>query len=195
MAIVRPFRAIRPVPQKTKAVASVPYDVVDTSEARLLAENNPYSFLHIVRPEIDLPEGTNLYDEAVYKKGARNFTRLIDEKILIQEEEPCVYMYRLIMDGHEQVGIAACCSIEEYDNNTILKHEYTRKEKEDDRVRHMLSVSAHHGPVLMTYRGNSIINTIVAEEIREEPLYEFTSPDGIRHTLWRTRQTQKKSRR
>ncbi len=100
-------------------------------------------------------------------------------------------MYRLIMDGHEQVGIAACCSVEEYDNNTILKHEYTRKEKEDDRVRHMLSVSAHHGPVLMTYRGNSIINTIVAEEIREEPLYEFTSPDGIRHTLWRTRQTQK----
>ncbi len=194
MATLRPFRAIRPVPEKANAVASVPYDVVDTSEARLLAENNPYSFLHIVRPEIDMPEGTDLYDEAVYKKGARNFTRLIDEKILIEEEEPCVYIYRLIMDGHEQVGIAACCSVEEYDNNTILKHEHTRKEKEDDRVRHMMSVSAHHGPVLMTYRGNSIINTIAAEETREEPMYDFTSPDGIRHTLWRARQTQKISR-
>ena len=190
MATVKPFRAIRPVPEKAKVVASVPYDVVDTAEARMVAENNPYSFLHVVRPEIDLPEGTDLYDEAVYKMGARNFTKLIDEKILIQEEDPCVYIYRLIMGGHEQTGIAACCSVEEYDNNTILKHEHTRKEKEDDRVRHMLSVSAHHGPVLMTYRGSSVINMIAEKEMSEEPLNDFTSHDGIRHTIWRVRQTQ-----
>ncbi len=191
MATVKPFKALRPVPEKAEAVSSVPYDVVDTAEARLLAENNPLSFLHVVRPEIDLPEGTDIYGDAVYKRGAKNFANLIGRGILVQEDEPCVYIYRLIMDGHEQVGIAACCSVDEYDNNVILKHEHTRKEKEDDRVKHMLSVSAHHGPVLMTYRGNSRINTIVDEEIREKPLYDFTSPDGVRHTLWRARQTAK----
>ena len=191
MATVKPFKALRPVPEKAEAVSSVPYDVVDTAEARLLAENNPLSFLHVVRPEIDLPEGTDIYGDAVYERGAENFANLIGRGILVQEEEPYVYIYRLIMDGHEQVGIAACCSVDEYDNNVILKHEHTRKEKEDDRVKHMLSVSAHHGPVLMTYRGNSRINTIVDEEIREKPLYDFTSPDGVRHTLWRARQTAK----
>jgi uncharacterized protein (DUF1015 family) len=191
MATVRPFRAIRPVPEKALDVSSVPYDVVDTSEARLLAENNPHSFLHVIRPEIDLPEGTDLYDEAVYKKGAENFARLIDEKILILEEEPCIYLYRLIMGSHEQVGIAACCSVHEYDSNIIVKHEHTRKEKEDDRVRHMLSVSAHHGPVLMTYRGNDVINRIAEEETLEAPLFDFTSHDGIRHTMWRAQYTEK----
>lgn len=188
MATIKPFRALRPVPEIAESVSSVPYDVVDTAEARALTEGNRLSFLHVIRPEIDLPEGTGLYEDAVYERGAENFKGLIEAGHLIQEDEPAVYVYRLVMEGHEQSGIAACCTVDEYDNNIILKHEHTRREKEDDRVRHMLAISAHQGPVLMTYRGTDRINALVNREVSEEPLYDFISRDGIRHTIWRTRQ-------
>ncbi len=188
MATIKPFRALRPVPEIAKSVSSVPYDVVDTAEARALAEGNRLSFLRVIRPEIDLPEGTGLYEDAVYERGAENFKGLIEDGHLIQEDEPAVYVYRLVMEGHEQTGVAACCPVDEYDNNVILRHEHTRREKEDDRVRHMLAISAHQGPVLMTYRGTGRINTLVSREVSEKPLYDFISQDGIRHTIWRTRQ-------
>jgi len=185
MAIIRPFRALRPVPEKAKDVSSVPYDVVNTDEARSLAERNPVSFLYVIRPEIDLPEGTALYEDRVYDKAAENLKKLTDNGVLVQDDEPCVYLYRLIMDGHEQVGVAACYSVDEYDNDTIRKHEHTRKEKEDDRLRHMLTLSAHTGPVLMTYRGTEKIDSFVSNETASDPLYDFTAPDGVRHTVWR----------
>jgi uncharacterized protein (DUF1015 family) len=185
MATVRPFRALRPVPEKAKDVASVPYDVVTTEEARELARSNPLSFLHVIRPEIDLPQGTDLYADAVYEKAKENFTRMQDDGVLIREEEPSLYIYKLREGEHEQVGLACCCSVDEYENDTIRKHEHTRKEKEDDRLRHMLTLSAHPGPVLMAYRAREEIDDLVRSEIENPVLYDFVATDGIQHTLWR----------
>ena len=185
MAIVRPFRALRPAEDKAKDIASVPYDVVDTKEARELAEGNPLSFLHVIRPEIDLPDRTDLYADIVYEKAAENFSRLIEKGSLIQEDSPSIYLYRLTMGDHEQVGVACCCSVDDYDNDVIKKHEHTRKEKEDDRLRHMLTLSAHAGPVLLSYRGVERINEIIRSEITKPPLYDIIAEDGVGHSLWR----------
>jgi uncharacterized protein (DUF1015 family) len=184
MASIRPFRALRPVPEKAAQVSSVPYDVVNSEEARGLAEGNPLSFLHVIRPEIDLPPGVNLYDESVYEQAHRNLKKFIDAGVFKREDGAMVYVYRIVMGNHSQTGIACCCSVDEYDNGIIKKHEHTTPEKEDDRVRHMLSVSAHTGPVLMTYRGRKEIDRITAEVVTKDPLYDFSSPDSIRHTLW-----------
>ncbi len=189
MAVIRPFRAIRPLPERAKDVASVPYDVVTTVEARALARGNPLSFLHVIRPEIDLPEGTDLYADVVYEKAGVNYAKLKADGVLIEEEEPSLYIYRLIEGGHEQVGLAACCSVEEYERGRIRKHEHTRRDKEDDRLRHMLTLSAHAGPVLITYRGTGGIDALVGEEMKGPALYDFTAPDGIRHTIWRVRRS------
>ncbi len=190
MAVIRPFRALRPRPDRAQLVASVPYDVVNTDEARALAEGNPLSFLHVSRPEIDLPPGTDIHSDAVYRKAVENFETLIANCPLEKEAEPSLYLYRLIMGHHEQVGIVAVCSIDEYDNGTIRKHERTRRDKEDDRTRHMLMLKAQTGPVFLTYRGRAEIDEQVAAAITAEPLFDLTAADGVRHTIWRLEQTE-----
>jgi uncharacterized protein (DUF1015 family) len=188
MAVVRPFQALRPAGGKAKHIASVPYDVVNTKEAKQLAEGNPLSFLHVIRPEIDLPDGTDLYADSVYETAGKNFNWLIKNGLLIREQTPSIYLYKLTMGDHSQVGVACCCAVEDYDSDVIKKHEHTRKEKEDDRLRHMLTLSAHVGPVLITYRGVDRINSIVQEEVTKEPLYDFVADDGIGHSVWRAEQ-------
>jgi uncharacterized protein (DUF1015 family) len=189
VAVIRPFRALRPPAERAQAVASVPYDVVNTDEARALAEGNPLSFLHVSRPEIDLPAGTDIHSDAVYRKAVENFEKLIAECPLEQEAESSLYLYRLIMGDHEQVGIVACCSIDEYDNDTIRKHERTRRDKEDDRTRHMLMLRAQTGPVFLTYRRRAEIDEHVSAALSASPLYDITAEDGIRHTIWRVAET------
>jgi uncharacterized protein (DUF1015 family) len=185
VAVIRPFRALRPPADRAQLVASVPYDVVNTEEARSLAEENPLSFLHVSRPEIDLPPGTDIYSEAVYRKAVDNFGKLIATAPLEKENEPRLYLYRLIMGGHEQIGVVACSSIDEYDNGAIRKHERTRRDKEDDRTRHMLMLRAQTGPVFLTYRARPEIDEQVSAAISAEPLFDLTAPDGVRHTIWR----------
>ncbi|MDQ3817413.1 MAG: DUF1015 family protein [Acidobacteriota bacterium] len=184
MAVIHPFRALRPPAERVAEVASPPYDVVSTEEARSLAANNPLSFLHVSRPEIDLPEGTDIYSDAVYRKAAENFEKLIKECPLTEEATPSVYLYRLIMGEHEQVGVVACCSVDEYDNDTIRKHERTRRDKEDDRTRHMLTLNSQTGPVFLTYRANPAIDAMLMETTITEPIYDFTADDRIQHTIW-----------
>ncbi|HKG98611.1 MAG TPA: DUF1015 family protein [Pyrinomonadaceae bacterium] len=189
MAVIRPFRALRPQPERAEMVASVPYDVVNTEEARALANGNPLSFLHVSRPEIDLPPGTDLYSDVVYRKAVENFEKLIATCPLQKEAEPSLYLYRLIMGDHEQIGIVACCSIDEYDDGTIRKHERTRRDKEDDRTRHMLMLRAQTGPVFLTYRGRAEIDEQVSTAITAAPLFDLTAADGVRHTIWRLNET------
>ena len=185
MATVRPFRALRPQPGSAAAVSSVPYDVVSTEEARRLAAGNPLSFLHVSRAEIDLPEGTDPYSDAVYRKAVENFESLKRSAPLAVEDQESLYLYRLRMDGREQTGVAGACSLDEYDSDVIRKHERTRRDKEDDRTRHMLDLSAQTGPVFLTYRGRVEIDEIVEAKKREAPVFDFTSSDGVAHTIWR----------
>ena len=185
MADIRPFRALRPPTDRAAQIASVPYDVVNTEEARALAANNPLSFLHVSRPEIDLPEGTDIHGDQVYRKGVENFERLIAEGPLETEDAPGIYLYRLIMGDHEQIGVVAVASIDEYDQDLIRKHERTRRDKEDDRTQHMLVLRAQTGPVFLTYRASRDIDTMVMETMTADPLFDFTAPDGIQHTVWR----------
>jgi uncharacterized protein (DUF1015 family) len=187
VAVIRPFRALRPSAEQAQRVASVPYDVVNTDEARELAKGNPLSFLHVSRPEIDLPDGTDIYSDPVYRKAAENFETLIAKCPLETEGEPSLYLYKLVMGDHEQVGIVACCSIDEYDDNTIRKHERTRRDKEDDRTRHMLMLRAQTGPVFLTYRHRKEIDDEVLAGMSAAPLFDLTSEDGIKHTIWRLR--------
>jgi uncharacterized protein (DUF1015 family) len=189
VAVIRPFRALRPQARRAQAVASVPYDVVSTEEARALAKGNRLSFLYVSRPEIDLPPGTDIYSDAVYRKAVENFKNLIDSCPFEEESEPSLYLYRLIMGDHEQAGIVACCSIDEYDNSTIRKHERTRRDKEDDRTRHMLMLRAQTGPVFLTYRRRPEIDAQVSAAIEAAPLVDFTATDGVRHTIWRLNET------
>jgi uncharacterized protein (DUF1015 family) len=185
MATVQPFCALRPTPEKAAAVSAVPYDVVSTVEAREMAAGNPLSFLHVSRPEIDLPDGTDPYAEAVYARAAENFGRLRREAPLSTEREPALYLYRLRMGDHEQTGVAGCSSIDEYDRDVIRKHERTRKDKEDDRTRHMVRIAAQTGPVFLTYRDRAEVDAIVSEGKRQPPLFDFTAPGGVSHTVWR----------
>ena len=185
MADIRPFQALRPGPDRVDQVASVPYDVVNTEEARALAANNPLSFLHVSRPEIDLPDGTDPYSDPVYRKAVDSFEKLIRECPLETEEAPSIYLYRLIMGDQEQVGVVACCSVDEYDNDLIRKHERTRRDKEDDRTRHLIALRAQTGPVFLTYRASREIDTMVMETMMANAIFDFTAPDGIQHTVWR----------
>ncbi|MEO6726694.1 MAG: DUF1015 family protein [Blastocatellia bacterium] len=184
MATVRPFRALRPFPEQAAAVAAVPYDVVNTEEARHLAFDNPLSFLRVSRPEIEMPEGTDMYSDAVYAKAASNFDRLTAEAPLTIEDEPSFYVYALRMGERTQIGLVACCSVDEYDNDIIRKHERTRLDKENDRTRHMLTLSAQTGPVFMTYRSTAPVNEIINKLIRSEPLFNFVGTDNIAHSIW-----------
>jgi uncharacterized protein (DUF1015 family) len=189
MTTIKPFKALRPIPDRASEVASVPYDVVDSNEARLMARGNPFSFLHVIRPEIDLPVSIDLYDERVYRKGAANLKSLIERGVLVDEDKPCIYLYRLVEDGREQTGITACCAVDDYDNDVIKKHEHTRQDKEDDRVRNMLALSAHSGPVLMAYRSSESIKAMMEAYTRSSSpavtLYDFTADDGVQHRIWR----------
>lgn len=184
VATLRPFRALRPRPAEAPRIAAVPYDVVNTEEARALADGNPLSFLRVSRAEIDLPAGTDPYSQDVYDRAAQNFARL-RESALVVEDAASLYLYRLRMGAHEQVGIAACYALDEYDRNVIKKHERTRRDKEDDRTRHMLALGAQTGPVFLTYRACAEIDHLVAEAIKAEPLIDFEAEDGVGHTLWR----------
>ena len=185
MSSIHPFAALRPVERAASAVASVPYDVVNTEEARVLAAGNPLSFLHVSRPEIDLPPGTSPYADIVYDMAATNFARLKAEAPLTIEEAPSFYVYRLTMGGHVQAGVAACYSIDEYDRDLIKKHEKTRPDTEDDRTRHMLAVGAQTGPVFLTYRASRAVDAVVARVAQGRPLFDFTAADAVRHEVWR----------
>ena len=184
MATIHPFRALRPPVERVAEVASPPYDVVNTEEARELAKGNPLSFFHVSRPEIDLPEGTDLYSDQVYQKAAENFEKLIRECPLENEATPSIYLYRLVMGEHQQIGVVACSTVDEYDADIIRKHEKTRPDKEDDRTRHMVTLKAQTGPVFLTFRATDEIDGLMAETSMHKPLYDFTAPDGIRHTVW-----------
>ena len=184
MATLHPFRALRPPADKAAAVASVPYDVIDTKEARQLAAGNPLSFLHVIRPEIDLPAEIDIHDDAVYAKAVENLAKAIREIPLAEDAAPRLYVYRLIMDGRSQTGVVGCCSVDEYDDDRIRKHERTRKDKEDDRTRHVVDMKCQAEPIFLAYRDRAEIDSIVSMVTEGGPLYDFTSPDGIRHTLW-----------
>ena len=184
MATLRPFRALRPRPADAAAIAAVPYDVVSTDEARALAEGNPLSFLRVSRAEIELPGGTDPYSSAVYDRAVANFKKL-REQSLVLEDEPSVYFYRLRMGRHEQTGLAACWTLDEYDRNVIKKHEKTRRDKEDDRTRHMIALGAQTGPVFLTYRASGTVDSIAGRVTAGAPLIDVDAVDGVRHTLWR----------
>ncbi|MCD4828508.1 MAG: DUF1015 family protein [Candidatus Cloacimonetes bacterium] len=184
MAIVRPFKGLRPVTEHVKDVASPPYDVLNSAEARKMAEDKPYTFLHVIKPEIDLPVGADLYDDAVYAKGRENLERLIRDQIMVQDDKPCFYLYQQSMGYHNQVGLVCCASIEDYENDVIRKHEHTRRDKENDRIRHVDTLNANTGPVFLTYRANAEMNDLAAKYMERKPLYDFVSEDGIWHTLW-----------
>ncbi len=160
MAVIRPFRAVRPVPAAAPRVAAVPYDVVDTEEARALAAGNSLSFLHVSRAEIDLPAGTDPHDDMVYRTAAERYRALKRDAPFVQEMEPSLYLYHLDYEGHGQTGVAACYSLAEYDANAIKKHERTRKDKEDDRTRHMVELRAQTGPVFLAHRPNAQIDEL-----------------------------------
>ncbi len=163
----------------------MPYDVVSVEEARARAEGKPLSFLHVIRPEIDLPEGTDEHDDAVYEKGAENLRKLAAGEYTLQDDEPMLYVYRLVMDGRSQTGIFGCVAVAEYDDGTILKHEETRPAKEDDRTRHILTQRAHAEPVMLTFRGDEMVDRLVTQSQQQTPLYDFTADDGVQHTIWR----------
>ncbi len=185
MATVRPFRALRPLPDFAKEVASVPYDVIDSAEARDLADGKPNSFLHVIRPEVDLPDGTDEHADEVYAKGAENLASFADGPLFLEENEPGLYVYRLTMNGRSQTGIFGLVSTAEYDADLILKHEKTRPDKEDDRTRHILEQRAHAEAVMLTYRGTDAIDEAVDLAMESEPLYDFAASDFVHHTIWR----------
>ncbi len=184
MSAIYPFAALRPTPKAAGAVASVPYDVVNSDEARELAAGNPLSFLHVSRPEIDLPAGADPHTDAAYEQAARAFDKLKADAPLVIEDRPSLYVYRLHMGSHVQSGIAACFSIDEYDRDLIKKHEKTRPDKEDDRTRHMIAIGAQTGPVFLTYRASNAVDDVVSRVVELEPLFDLTAADGVRHQVW-----------
>jgi len=184
MAQIKPFAALRPKPELAARICELPYDVMSSSEAREMAGNNPLSFLHVSKPEIDLPESTNPYDAAVYAKGKENLDRLVAEGALQQDSQPCFYLYRQIMGAHSQVGIVAVAGCEEYLQGVIKKHEFTRPDKEDDRVRHIETLNSQTGPVFLTYRAMAKVDSFVQEKTSGKPAIDFVANDGVRHSAW-----------
>ena len=185
MASIHPFRALRPTPGCAAAVSSVPYDVVNTDEARQMAAGNPLSFLHVTRSEIDLPPDTDPYSPKVYERARRNLSALRESAPLVFDETPSLYLYRLKMGAHEQTGIAGCFSLDEYETDLIKKHERTRRDKEDDRTRHIVETRAQTGVVFLTYRADAPIDALAREVTAGELLFDFSAADGVRHTIWR----------
>jgi uncharacterized protein (DUF1015 family) len=184
MATLKPFAALRPKPELAAQICELPYDVMSSDEAREVASGNPLSFLHVSKPEIDLPAGTDLYSPEVYAKGKENFQKLISQGALKQDEKPNFYLYRQIMGKHTQVGLVAAASCEEYLANIIKKHELTRVDKEDDRVHHIEALNSQTGPVFLTYRASEKFDEFVAKKISETSAVDLTAKDGVRHTSW-----------
>ncbi|HPY97329.1 MAG TPA: DUF1015 family protein [Candidatus Cloacimonadota bacterium] len=185
MSIIRPFPAVRPAKEKAHLIAALPYDVMNSDEAREMVKDNPLSFLHVDKAEIDLPKEINLYDEKVYQKAKENLYSLIDNKHLIKEEKPCLYLYQQVMNGHAQTGLVAGSSIEEYEKDLIKKHEFTRADKEADRIKHVDTLNAQTGPIFLTYRAQKNITDKMNELMKNPPLYDFTAEDDVKHIVWR----------
>ncbi len=188
MPLIRPFRGLRPAPAHARDIVAPPYDVLTTEEARQRAEGRPDSFLHISKPEIDLPPGTDPYSAPVYEKGRANFQRMIEQGVLVQDDAPSYYFYRLTMGTHEQTGLVASASVADYDRNRISKHEFTRPDKEDDRVRQVDALNAQTGPVFLTYRQSDAIDAIAAQATDGESDMDVAADDGVRHTVWVVRE-------
>ena len=186
---IHPFAAVRPNVRDAASVASVPYDVVDTKEAKALAEGNPKSFLHVSRPEIDLPDGTDCSSPEAYAQARKALDKLIADGTLVRDGEPKFYAYRQTMGSHAQTGIVATFDTQDYLAGVLKQHEKTRKDKEDDRTRHIETLSAHTGPAFLTYRDDKAIDAIVTDSCAEAPLYDFVAPDGIGHTVWTIKQS------
>ncbi len=185
MAIVKPFKGVRPIKEKVSEIASPPYDVINSKEAKEYVKEKPLSFLHVVKPEIDLPENIDLYDESVYKKGRENLDKLINEGHMIIEDEDVFYIYQQIMGDHKQTGIVACASVDDYINDIIKKHEHTREDKENDRAKHVEVLNANTGPVFLTYKANQKIKEIVENFINNSsPEYDFTDELNVRHIFY-----------
>ena len=182
---IRPFRAVHPTASDAPKVASVPYDVVNREEASAIADINEDSFIRVVRSEVDLPAVCSPYDERVYQVAKKNYSRLRVSGALLKDETPSIYLYRQCMGDIHQVGLVACCHIDDYNNDKIRKHEKTRKVKEDDRTNHVLGINANSGPVFLTYRGHQSIDKIIDEEMNKRPMFHFVAEDGITHTGWR----------
>ncbi len=184
MAVFKPFKAIRPIPEKAQDVAALPYDVMNSDEAREMVKGNPYSFLHVDKAEVDLDKSVDLYDKKVYLKARENLDKLVTDGICEQDKTPCIYIYRQIMNGRSQTGLVGCTSIDDYINNVIKKHELTRADKEADRINHVDYCDANTGPIFLTYREDDFINATVEKWKNEhKPVYDFVS-DGVSNTVW-----------
>ncbi|WP_244834018.1 DUF1015 family protein [Clostridium sp. BJN0001] len=188
MTVLRPFRAIRPIPELASKIAALPYDVMNSEEAREMVKGNPYSFLHVDRAEIDLDPSIDVHDKRVYEKAKSNLNEMIDKGQFIQDAKPCLYIYRQIMNGRAQTGIVFCASIDDYLSNVIKKHEFTRADKEQDRINHVDYCDSNTGPIFLTYKEDQIASEIieawVENESKRKPIYDFTSDDGITHIVW-----------
>lgn len=185
MAIIKPFKAIRPTPELAERVASLPYDVMNSDEARELAKGNPYSFLHVVRAEIDLNPATDQYDKSVYEKARDNLNQMMKDGILVKDSEDRLYIYKEVMQGRDQIGLVVCTSIDDYTDGIIKIHERTRPDKEQDRINYVDYCDANTGLIFLTYRSQEKINTLINTWIgTHTPIYDFTSGDGIQHTVW-----------
>jgi uncharacterized protein (DUF1015 family) len=184
MTLIRPFAGLRPVSDKAADVAAPPYDVLNTEEARQRVQGKPWSFLHISKPEIDLAVGTNPFAPEVYVQGRKSFEAMQKQGILLQDSEVCYYLYRLVMGQHTQIGLVAAASVPDYDSNRIRKHEFTRPDKEDDRVRQIDALNAQTGPVFLTYKHHPKIDTLVDAISNAKPVFDITADDGVQHTLW-----------
>jgi uncharacterized protein (DUF1015 family) len=184
MATVKPFRALRPKPELAEKICELPYDVMSSDEAREIAKDNPLSFLHVSKPEIDLPRDIDLYSPQVYAKGKENFQRLISQNALVQDGQPAFYLYRQIMGSHSQLGLVAAASCQEYIDGIIKKHELTRPDKEDDRVRHIETLNSQTGAVFLTYKADAELDARFTGITSSQPAVDFTAQDGVRHTAW-----------
>jgi len=182
--LIRPFTGLRPAPDRASDVAAPPYDVLSTAEARVRVAGKPWSFLHISKPEIDLPPETDPYAAAVYAKGAENLQKMLAANVLMRDEAPCYYAYRIVMGTHSQTGLVAAASVADYDTNRIRKHEFTRPDKEDDRVRQIDALNAQTGPVLLAYPSAPAVDAILAQASTGQPDADVTADDGIRHSIW-----------
>lgn len=185
MVQIKSFRALRPRSDRVKEVASYPYDVINSDEARKIAEGNPFSFLHIVKPEIDLAPSVDLYDDAVYQKAQENFEYFQKSGTLIEEEKYCLYIYRQVMGNHEQYGLVSSCAVDDYDSDKIKKHEKTRPDKENDRTRHVLTLNANAGPIFLTYPDEKEVDQVIQNWVTtHDAQYDFLADDQIQHTVW-----------
>ena len=185
MAILKPFKAIRPTTELSEQVAALPYDVMNTEEAREMVKGNPYSFLHVDKAEIDLDPSVDHYDKIVYEKARDNMRKMIQEGTFIQENKECFYIYKQVMNGRAQIGLVGCASIDDYINDIIKKHEHTRADKEQDRINHVDYTNANTGPIFLTYRAKAAVNEIINNWMQNhEAVYDFISDDGIGHTVW-----------